>query len=70
MPVLAQLGAKFDATDYKLVSIRGVPQNPWFDVQKFEDIIDNFQTRDEDVFVSTFVKAGKKIIGHCMDINR
>ena len=57
-PVLAELSAKFDSSDYKLVDVRGIPQNPWFDVAKFEDIIDSFQTRDGDVFVSTFVKAG------------
>lgn len=45
-------------TDLKLVNVRGVPQNPTFDVKTFEDIIDNFQARSTDVFVATFVKAG------------
>ena len=58
IPVLATLSAKFDSSDYKLADVRGIPQNPCFDVDKFEDIIDSFQTRDGDVFVSTFVKAG------------
>ena len=58
IPVLAGLSAKFAASNYKLANVRGIPQNPCFDVAKFEDIIDSFQTRDGDVFVSTFVKAG------------
>ena len=45
-------------TDLKLVSVRGTPQNPTFDVKTFEDIIDNFRARDSDVFVATYVKAG------------
>jgi hypothetical protein len=45
--------------DYKLIDIKGVPQNPLFNVKKFEEIIDSFQTRNNDVFVSTFVKAGR-----------
>jgi hypothetical protein len=45
--------------NYKLIDIKGVPQNPLFDVKKFEEIIDSFQTRNNDVFVSTFVKAGR-----------
>eukprot|EP01035_Chromulina_nebulosa_P034712 gene34712-46600_t len=45
-------------TDYQLVNIKGIPQNPTFDVEKFEKIIDSFQTRAEDVFISTYVKAG------------
>ena len=46
------------ATDYKLVSVKGVLQNPTFDVQKFESLIDSFQTFEDDIFISTFVKAG------------
>jgi|AntAceMinimDraft_1070359.scaffolds.fasta_scaffold125434_1 hypothetical protein len=38
--------------------VRGIPQNPSFDVEKFEDCIDNFVTKDGDVFVATYVKAG------------
>lgn len=56
-------------SDYKAVLVRGVPQNPMFDVPRFEDIIDNFQTKDGDVFVATYVKAGttwvQQII-HCL----
>ena len=33
---------------YNLQLIRGVPQNPLFDRAQFEDIIDNFATRDTD----------------------
>lgn len=44
--------------EYKLVVVRGIQQNPSFDVARFEDIIDNFVTKDGDVFVATFVKAG------------
>ena len=58
LPILAKLSARFDSSDYKLLDIRGIPQNPSFTVSKFEDIIDSFQTRDGDVFISTFVKAG------------
>jgi len=47
-----------ESVGYKLVKVRGIPQNPTFDVATFEDIIDNFVTRDGDVFISTFVKAG------------
>lgn len=49
-------------TDYQLVNIKGIPQNPTFDVEKFEKIIDSFQTRAEDVFISTYVKAGKNTV--------
>lgn len=49
-------------TDYQLVNIKGIPQNPTFDVEKFEKIIDSFQTRTEDVFISTYVKAGKNTV--------
>jgi hypothetical protein len=58
LPILAKLSSRFDSSDYKLLDIRGIPQNPSFIVSKFEDIIDSFQTRDGDVFISTFVKAG------------
>jgi len=56
--VLDNLVAAPNDSDYKLVSIRGVPQNPTFDVPAFEDIIDNFNAKDGDVFIVTFVKAG------------
>ena len=60
-PILAKLPSRIDLSDYKLVDIRGIPQNPTFTVSKFENIIDSFQTRDKDVFLSTFVKAGTSI---------
>jgi len=57
--VIARMeSSEVDMADYKLVKVRGVPQNPTFDVARFEDIIDNFVTRDGDVFVATYVKAG------------
>ena len=43
---------------YQLVKVRGIQQNPTFNINKFEDIIDNFNTKDGDVFVATYVKAG------------
>jgi len=43
---------------YTLVPIRGVPQNPLFDVAKCEALIDSFEGRASDVFVCTYVKAG------------
>ncbi len=56
--VIDKLSNKTIETDYKLVNVRGVPQNPTFDEKKFEEVIDNFVTRDGDVFIATFVKAG------------
>lgn len=56
-------------SDYKAVLVRGVPQNPMFDVQRFETIIDEFQTKDGDVFIATYVKAGTtwvQQIVHCL----
>lgn len=56
-------------TDYKAVLVRGVPQNPMFDVQSFEAIIDDFETKDGDVFIATYVKAGTtwvQQILHCL----
>lgn len=56
-------------TDYKAVLVRGVPQNPMFDVQSFEAVIDDFQTKDGDVFIATYVKAGTtwvQQIVHCL----
>lgn len=43
---------------YKLVKVRGVPQNPLFDVAAFEKLISSFKSRESDVFVCSFVKAG------------
>ena len=53
-----KLPSRFESSDYRLVDVRGIPQNPSFTVSRFESIIDTFQTRDGDVFLSTFVKAG------------
>jgi hypothetical protein len=44
--------------EYNLILVRGVPNNPSFDVKRFEAIIDDFVTKDGDVFVATYVKAG------------
>ena len=43
---------------YKLVEIRGVLQNPTFDKDFYEDIIDNFIIKNNDTFLVTYVKAG------------
>jgi hypothetical protein len=56
--VIDKMSSKQIETDYKLVKVRGVPQNPTFDEKKFEEVIDTFETRDGDVFIATFVKAG------------
>lgn len=56
-------------SDYKTALVRGIPQNPMFDIPTFENLIDNFETKDGDVFVATYVKAGttwtQQII-HCL----
>jgi hypothetical protein len=57
-PILEKIAETPIESDYKLVDIRGVPQNPTFNVTAFEDIIDNFQTKDGDVYIATYVKAG------------
>jgi len=54
----SRLAAAGITSDYRAVLVRGVPQNPMFDVRAFEDVIDNFETKDSDVFVATYVKAG------------
>lgn len=43
---------------YTMSTVRGIPQNPLFDGALFEEMIDGFVTRDSDVFVCTYVKAG------------
>mmetsp|Transcript_38396 Transcript_38396/g.123128 ORF Transcript_38396/g.123128 Transcript_38396/m.123128 type:complete len:293 (-) Transcript_38396:191-1069(-) len=50
--------AREESRGYELVLVRGVPQNPLFDVGKFEALIADFEGRDSDVWVCTFVKAG------------
>jgi hypothetical protein len=59
-PILEKLRTEKTAekAGYNLVKIRDIPQNPTFNAAAFEDVIDNFETRDGDVFISTFVKAG------------
>lgn len=57
-PIITQLESKDVTSDYKLTYVRGIPQNPTFDENKFINIIDNFVTKDGDVFIATFVKAG------------
>jgi hypothetical protein len=42
------------AHTYTTASVRGVPQNPSLSVEKFEDIISNFETRESDVFIGGF----------------
>lgn len=43
---------------YQLSIIRGIPQNPTFDIEQFENLIDSFNTNDGDTFITTYVKAG------------
>jgi hypothetical protein len=54
---------------FVVCSVRGVPQNPSLSVDKFESIIDRFESRASDVFIATYVKAGttwtQQII-HCL----
>ena len=47
-----------EGLEYNIVRVRGIPQNPTFDADLFDKLIDNFETRDGDVFISTYVKAG------------
>jgi hypothetical protein len=47
-----------DVPEYNLILIRGIPQNPTFDLKVYEDIVDNFETNNGDTFVTTYVKAG------------
>ena len=54
----SKLSSRFESSDYRLVDVRGIPQNSSLIVSRFESVIDTFQTRDGDVFLSTFVKAG------------
>eukprot|EP01039_Chlorochromonas_danica_P012995 gene12995-14987_t len=55
---LEKLAENADTSGYNLAVIRGIPQNPTFDVAQYEDLIDNFAVRESDVFIATFVKAG------------
>jgi len=47
-----------DQITYNLTIIRGVPQNPTFDENKVVELIENFETRNGDVFICTYPKAG------------
>lgn len=47
-----------DDVGYRLALVRGVPQNPLFDVAAFERLITEFHARPSDVFICTYVKAG------------
>jgi hypothetical protein len=58
IPILKDLEERVETETYKLTIIKGIPQNPTFDEDNFAHIIDNFVTRDGDVFIDTFVKAG------------
>eukprot|EP00904_Undaria_pinnatifida_P001158 jgi/Undpi1/11042/HiC_scaffold_30.g13342.m2 len=49
--------AKEEVT-YKLGPCRGVQQNPVHDETVLNDLVDNFETRDDDIFVCTYVKSG------------
>mmetsp|Transcript_11616 Transcript_11616/g.17337 ORF Transcript_11616/g.17337 Transcript_11616/m.17337 type:complete len:315 (-) Transcript_11616:221-1165(-) len=49
---------KAEEVGYNMVKVRGVPQNPLFDAEKFETMISNFESRESDVFICTYVKAG------------
>ena len=57
------------SSDYQMSLVRGIPQNPMFDVPAFENVIDHFDTKDGDVFIATYVKAGTtwmQQIVHCL----
>lgn len=56
--LLERLALIENLTDYKIVNVKGIPQNPYFNQSAFENLIDAFETKDGDVFVATFVKAG------------
>eukprot|EP01038_Epipyxis_sp_PR26KG_P012375 gene12375-16599_t len=58
LDALSHLSSNPIQSDYKLQLVRGIPQNPLFDAGVFENIIDNFETKDGDIFIATFVKAG------------
>jgi hypothetical protein len=42
----------------KLSLVRGIPQNPFFDEKVINELIETFATRDDDVFICSFVKSG------------
>lgn len=44
---------------YNLSIIRGIPQNPTFEEEKFGKVIDEFETKDGDTFIATYVKVRK-----------
>lgn len=58
VPELLKSLEEVGTADYQTQLIRGIPQNPTFDTAAYEDVIDNFATKDGDTFVATYVKAG------------
>jgi hypothetical protein len=53
----------------KLSVIRGIPNNPTFNAERMERVIDTFVSKNSDVFVCTYVKAGTtwiQQIVHCL----
>jgi hypothetical protein len=43
---------------YNLIRIRNNLQNPTFNTSQLERIIDDFETREGDIFLATYVKSG------------
>jgi hypothetical protein len=56
----APFAIDFDAKamNLKLVSFRGIPQNPSFRVDELEELATTFESRDGDVFICTYPKCG------------
>lgn len=59
-----------ESVGYIMTKVRGVPQNPLFDVTMFEKMIDEFETRDKDVFVCTYVKARQRSVREVAPVAR
>jgi len=47
-----------EGIQYDLNVIRGIPQGPLMEPSKVENLIDNFNARDSDVYICTYVKSG------------
>jgi len=43
---------------YDLTTIRGIKQCPLLEEEKIEDLVSNFEPREDDVFICTYIKAG------------